>query len=69
MACKDDPVVDYHNSVLLDSALTAKQIPHRFILYNTGGHGFGVSETKGSPECHAWKEEFLKWLSSLTFNH
>ena len=69
VACKDDPVVDYHNSVLLDSALTAKQIPHRFILYNTGGHGFGVSETKGSPECHAWKEEFLKWLSSLTFNH
>lgn len=65
VACKDDPVVDYHNSVLLDSALTAMHIPHRFLLYNTGGHGFGVRTDKGTPECHAWKEEFLKWLQAL----
>lgn len=66
--CVDDPVVDYHNSELLDSALTANKVPHRYIQYRTGGHGFGVSEKKGTPECHAWKGEFLKWLNSITFN-
>ena len=63
--CKDDPVVKYHNSELLDSALTAKGISHRYIQYQTGGHGFGASETKGTAECRAWKEEFLKWLNGL----
>lgn len=63
--CKDDPVVDYHNSVLLDSALTAKGIPHRYLQYRTGGHGFGMSDEKGSEECRQWRQEFLKWLSLL----
>ncbi len=63
--CKDDPIVDYRNSVLLDSALTARQIPHRYIQYATGGHGFGASQTKGSAECRQWKAEFLYWLRSL----
>lgn len=61
--CVDDPVVDYHNSILLDSALTAKGVEHRYIQYKTGGHGFGVSEKKGTPECRPWKQEFLKWIS------
>lgn len=63
--CVDDPIVDYRNSVLLDSALTANHIPHRYIQYQTGGHGFGMNDTKGTPECRPWKEEFLKWLTSI----
>ncbi len=63
--CKDDPIVDYRNSVLLDSALTARQIPHRYIQYATGGHGFGASQTKGSAECRQWKTEFLTWIKRL----
>jgi acetyl esterase/lipase len=63
--CKDDPVVKYRNSELLDSALTAQGIPHRYIQYRTGGHGFGASETKGTAECRAWKDEFLRWLRDL----
>lgn len=63
--CQDDPIVQYQNSVLLDSALTAKGIPHRYIQYRTGGHGFGASDTKGTPECRAWKGEFLRWLAGL----
>ena len=63
--CKDDPIVDYRNSVLLDSALTACQIPHRYIQYATGGHGFGASQTKGSAECRQWKAEFLTWIKRL----
>ena len=63
--CKDDPIVDYHNSLLLDSALTAKGIKHRYLLYETGGHGFGASEVKGSDESRQWKKEFLSWLKDL----
>ena len=63
--CQDDPIVDYQNSELLDSALTAEGVPHTYIQYKTGGHGFGASETKGTDECHQWKKEFLQWISSL----
>lgn len=63
--CIDDPVVEYYNSVLLDSALTANQIEHRYIQYKTGGHGFGAGEEKGTPECHQWKTEFINWIKLL----
>ena len=63
--CKDDPTVHYHNSELLDSALTAKQVNHIYIQYKTGGHGFGASDIKGTAECRQWKEEFLRWLNSI----
>lgn len=63
--CTDDPIVHYHNSELLDSALTAKGVPHVYIQYQTGGHGFGADDTKGTEECRAWKQEFLQWLKKL----
>ena len=63
--CIDDPVVDYHNSILLDEALTDKNIEHKYIQYQTGGHGFGASDTKGTDECRQWKNEFLKWLEEI----
>jgi len=65
MNCLDDPIVDYHNAVLLDSALTAKQIDHRYIQFQTGGHGFGASEQEGTPECRQWKSMFLEWIKKL----
>ena len=63
--CIDDPVVDYHNAILLDSALTANKVNHRYIQYKTGGHGFGASEEKGTTECRQWKQEFLKWIKEF----
>lgn len=63
--CKDDPVVDCRNSELLDSALTRQQVPHRYIQYRTGGHGFGASDHKGTAECRQWKEEFMAWFRRL----
>lgn len=60
--CKDDPIVKYRNSELLDSALTAQGVPHLYIQYATGGHGFGANDAKGTPECRQWKGEFLKWM-------
>ena len=63
--CVDDPVVDYRNSILLDFALKAQKVPHRFIQYQTGGHGFGASEEKGTSECRQWKTEFLQWIKEM----
>lgn len=63
--CKDDPIVKYQNSELLDSALTRQGIPHRYIQYPTGGHGFGASSTLGSAESCGWKDEFLSWLRQM----
>ena len=63
--CKDDPVVDWRNSVLLDSALTAHRVPHQYLQYATGGHGFGVSDVKGSSESRQWKYHFLEWLKTI----
>ncbi|MCF0202175.1 MAG: alpha/beta hydrolase [Bacteroidaceae bacterium] len=62
--CKDDPIVHCHNSELLDSALSAKKQPHLYIQYQTGGHGFGASETKGTEECRQWKPAFIQWLKN-----
>lgn len=65
--CIDDPIVHFHNSELLDSALSAQQIPHRYLQYSTGGHGFGTDSCKTSVEAIAWKVEFLEWLKELSF--
>ena len=67
--CKDDPIVNHRNAELLDSALTAKNVPHKFIQYKTGGHGFGASEKKGSAECTQWKAEFIKWFRTLNLDN
>ncbi len=63
--CKDDPVVDYHNSELLDSALQAHHVPHVYLQYQTGGHGFGASDEKGTSESRQWRQAFLDWIEKL----
>lgn len=63
--CQDDPIVQYHNAELLDAALTAQHVPHAYLQYRTGGHGFGASDTKGTPECRQWKMAFLSWIKRL----
>lgn len=63
--CVDDPIVQYQNSVLLDSALTQKGIPHEYLQYQEGKHGFGASDYYGSQECREWRNEFLRWLEAI----
>ena len=63
--CKDDPIVDYLNSILLDSALTSKNVKHVHLLFETGGHGCGASDTKGTAECRQWKDKFLEWVKTI----
>lgn len=64
-SCKDDPTVDYRNSLLLDSALTKNNIPHIFHLYEEGGHGFGISNEKGSTQSRTWKQSLLYWIKDI----
>jgi acetyl esterase/lipase len=61
---KDDPVVDYRNSLVLELALKKEGIQHRFLLYNVGGHGFGMNEQKGG-ETANWKFQFKNWLYEI----
>jgi len=63
--CVDDPIVDYRNSVLLDSALTANKVPHSYVQYQTGGHGFGADRQKFSEETSLWQETFIRWFKKL----
>ena len=63
--CVDDPIVDYRNSVLLDSALSAHSVSHLYTQYATGGHGFGADPTKQNNETSQWQSAFLKWLDAL----
>lgn len=58
--CLDDPTVDYHNSVVMDNALTNSGIPHKYIQFPTGGHGFGISSPKAD-----WFPLFLDWFEDL----
>ena len=62
--CVDDPIVHYHNSEMLDSALTAVGVPHEYHQYKTGGHGFGADPAKASAVCIVWKEKFIHWFKS-----
>lgn len=62
--CVDDPIVHYHNSEMLDSALTAAGVPHEYHQYKTGGHGFGADPKKASAECIAWKDAFIRWFDA-----
>lgn len=65
MNCTDDPVVKYRNSVMLDSALTAAGVNHRYRQFGSGGHGFGASPHKTTEEAITWKEDFLDWIKNL----
>ena len=63
--CVDDPIVDYRNSNLLDSALTANKVPHSFVQYKIGGHGFGADPERFSPETRQWQSAFLQWYNTI----
>ena len=66
LACEDDPVVIYENSVRLKNALEFKNIPHLFVSYPKGGHGFGMKENSFIMEETHWNEEkLLPWLIEI----
>lgn len=48
-------------SKLYQAALEKASIPHQFLLYPTGGHGYGM-HCKG--DAKTWPNDTLKWLST-----
>ena len=64
VTAKDDSVVMCQNSIDLDRALTAAGVPHVFMLYDTGGHGYGLDE-KRAPEAAKWRFKFVEWLRDI----
>lgn len=63
LACEDDPVVIYENSVRLYKALEDKGIKNRFVSYEKGGHGFGMKETSSIMKQTHWNDkDLLPWL-------
>jgi len=67
--CMDDPVVDWRNAVLLDSALTAAGVKHQYTQYATGGHGFGADLVKQNDETKLWQSAFLKWVEAILLDY
>lgn len=65
MNCVDDPIVQYRNSELLDSAMTAKGVNHKYVQFKTGGHGFGATPEKTTSEAIVWKNLFMEWLNNI----
>lgn len=66
VACKDDPIVKYENSVRLSEALAAKNIDYKFTLYDWGGHGFAMKNNKFMKTFH-WNEPLYEWLKERGF--
>jgi acetyl esterase/lipase len=59
--CIGDKTVDYRNSVVMDNALTEKNIPHKFLLFDEYGHGFGIQP---NGKATGWIDEFVEWVFS-----
>lgn len=64
--CKDDPIVNYHNAELLDSALTANHVPHRYIQYATGGMALEHHRQKERLNAASGKDEFIRWFREIS---
>lgn len=64
--CKGDKTVDFHNAVMFDEALTQKNVPHEFLLFDEEGHGFGLSEKKyPGNKAWTWRDRFVEWIKII----
>jgi len=57
---KDDKGVIVENSTKLAEAAKSAGVPNELVLFETGGHGFGLGPP-GS-ECSAWFDKMLTWM-------
>lgn len=61
LASIDDDVVDYRNSEALSVTLNVKNIPHKYLLFETGGHGYGMKPTTFTQQTQ-WPFTMKEWL-------
>jgi len=59
----DDPAVPIANSENLKKALEAKKVPVKLVIYEKGGHGFGM-RPRGIPADN-WPNELKSWLKEM----
>ncbi|KAF1722245.1 alpha/beta hydrolase [Pseudoxanthomonas wuyuanensis] len=57
---KDDPVDPVHYSVVYERELRKAGVDVELIVYETGGHAFGVR--KQGKDADRWTEDALRWL-------
>lgn len=60
---KDDGAVPIANSEKLELALKAKNIPVKLVVYDKGGHGFGMR--KRNIPADNWPEELRNWMIKM----
>lgn len=58
---EDDASVPVENSLRLRAALRARGVPVRMHLFESGGHGFGISRSLGKP-VEGWPDLLEGWL-------
>ncbi len=62
----DDKGVPVENSLLYYDALRKLKIPASLLIYESGGHGFGLAQKlKGS--VHSWPESCKAWMIGMGF--
>lgn len=63
-ASKDDSVVNYKNSIVLNKSLTEHNINHKCMIYDTGGHGYGMKKTEFTTKTK-WNWIIQDWLIDI----
>lgn len=66
LASKDDNVVNYKNSVVLSKTLQKQNNSHKFLLFEMGGHGYGLNKNRFT-KTTKWTLILQDWLTSLGF--
>lgn len=56
----EDDTKYIEGSKIFDAALTAAGIPHEYLLFQAGGHGYGLHSPK---DVGAWPERAKEWLT------
>lgn len=60
---KDDGV-SYMNSVVYEEALKKNNVPVKLLLYEKGGHGYGMYNRQSDV---FWPDEMIRWMRSLGY--
>ncbi len=60
--CKDDPLVSWRNSLILQNKLNDLNIPVEFELGESGGHGYGLGN---HVSVKGWVERAMKFIEQL----
>ncbi len=61
---KDDPI-NYQNSIVYADALKKYHIPVELMLFEKGGHGFGMHNQASKTQ---WPDELIKWMKKTLRN-